>query len=66
MDIDRIKGAAQQAAGSVKSTVGQVLGDGKLQVDGEALKTEGKVNSAIGGIKDTAREAADKLAGKAT
>jgi uncharacterized protein YjbJ (UPF0337 family) len=58
MDKDRIKGAADQAKGNVKSTAGKALGDQKLQVEGEADKAKGKVESAVGGLKDTARDAA--------
>lgn len=60
MDIERIKGAAQQAAGAVKSKVGEVLGDPKMEIEGDAQLAEGKVRSAVGGLKDVAREAADK------
>ena len=36
MDKDRIEGAAKQAKGAVKETVGKVVGDAKLQADGKA------------------------------
>jgi uncharacterized protein YjbJ (UPF0337 family) len=60
MDRDRIKGAADQAKGSIKSAAGKALGDQKLQVEGEADKAKGKVESAVGGIKDAARDAAKR------
>ena len=60
MDKDRIKGAADQAKGSLKSTAGKILGDQKLQVEGEADKAKGKVESAVGGLKDAARDAAKR------
>lgn len=61
MDKDRIKGAANQAKGSVKHGVGELIGDQKLQAEGAADKAKGKVQSAIGGAKDTLRDAADKV-----
>lgn len=55
MDKDRIKGSAQQAKGTVKEAAGKVTGDGKLQAEGKADKTAGKIRKAIGGLKDTLR-----------
>jgi uncharacterized protein YjbJ (UPF0337 family) len=56
MDKDRITGAAKQIKGSVKEIVGKVVGDAKLQSDGKADKIEGKVQNAVGGIKDALRK----------
>jgi len=56
MDKDRVKGSMKQAAGSVKETTGKMLGDEKLEAEGSAEKTEGKIQNAVGGIKDTIRE----------
>jgi uncharacterized protein YjbJ (UPF0337 family) len=52
MDKDRIIGAAKQAAGTVKETTGKLVGDAKLTAEGKAEKTEGKIQNAIGGLKD--------------
>jgi uncharacterized protein YjbJ (UPF0337 family) len=60
MDKDRIDGAAKQAKGEIKEVVGKVLGDAKLQAEGSADKTEGKIQNAIGGVKDAVRDALDK------
>ena len=57
MDKDRVKGAADQVKGKIKSAVGKAFGDQKLQVDGETDKAKGKVESAVGGLKDAARDA---------
>ena len=54
MDKDRIAGAAKEIKGSVKEAVGKAVGDAKLQSDGKADKVEGKVQNAIGGLKDVA------------
>ncbi len=56
MDKDRVIGAGKQAAGSVKETVGKVVGDQKLQAEGKAEKFEGKVQNIVGGAKDALRE----------
>ena len=60
MDKDRIKGAADQAKGAIKETFGKATGDTKTQAEGKADKVEGKVQSSIGGAKDTVRDALDK------
>ncbi len=52
-DKDRIAGSAKQMKGTVKEVVGKVVGDAKLQSEGKAEKVEGKVQNAIGGLKDT-------------
>jgi uncharacterized protein YjbJ (UPF0337 family) len=55
MDKDRIEGAARQAKGAVKTVVGKVTGDGKLEYEGKVDKAAGKAQNAIGGLKDTLR-----------
>ena len=52
MDKDRIAGSAKQIQGAVKQVVGKAVGDAKLESDGKADKIEGKVQNAIGGLKD--------------
>jgi uncharacterized protein YjbJ (UPF0337 family) len=54
-DKDRIKGSAKQAKGTVKEVVGKVVGDAKLQSEGKADKIKGKIQNAVGGLKDTLR-----------
>ena len=55
MDKDRIKGSAQQAKGVVKAVIGKVTGDAKLKAEGESEKAAGKIQNAVGGLKDTLR-----------
>jgi len=57
MDKDRIAGSAKEIKGSIKEAVGKALGDAKLQSEGKADKAEGKVQNAVGGLKDTVRDA---------
>jgi len=53
MDKDRIEGAAKQATGAVKEMAGKVLGDAKLTAEGKSDKVEGKIQNAVGGVKDS-------------
>jgi uncharacterized protein YjbJ (UPF0337 family) len=55
MDKNRIKGSAKKIKGSIKETVGKAIGDAKLEREGKADKVAGKIQNAIGGIKDTLR-----------
>ena len=55
MDKDRLVGSAKQIKRTVKQIIGKVVGDAKLESDGKADKMEGKVQSAVGGLKDTLR-----------
>jgi uncharacterized protein YjbJ (UPF0337 family) len=56
MDKDRIKGIADQAKGTVKETIGKVVGDKKLETEGKVDKLKGKVENAVGGVKDALRD----------
>jgi uncharacterized protein YjbJ (UPF0337 family) len=56
MDKDRIAGAAKEIKGSIKETIGKAVGDPKLEADGKADKVEGKVQNAVGGLKDALKK----------
>lgn len=60
MDKDRVEGAGQQVKGAVKETFGKVTGDTKTEAEGKADKAAGKVQNAVGGAKDSARDAVNK------
>lgn len=57
MHKDRVEGTAKQAKGAIKDAAGKVTGDAKLQAEGKADKFEGKVQNAVGGAKDAAKDA---------
>ena len=57
MDKDRVAGSAKQIKGEVKQAVGKVIGDAKLESEGKADKVEGKIQNAVGGLKDTVKDA---------
>jgi uncharacterized protein YjbJ (UPF0337 family) len=52
MDRDRLIGAGKQIIGSAKVMVGKLVGDAKLQVDGNAEQAAGKLQNAAGSAKD--------------
>ena len=56
MDKDRIEGSAKQATGAVKEAVGKALGDAKLRAEGAEEKVDGKIQNAIGSVKDTLKK----------
>lgn len=60
MDKDRVAGSAHQAKGAVKEAAGKVVGDKKLESEGAAEKTAGKIQNAVGGAKDAIRDAVNK------
>ena len=52
IDKDRVVGSAKVVKGKVKEAVGKAVGDSKLEAEGRANKIEGKVQNAVGGLKD--------------
>ena len=56
MDNDRAEGSMKTMKGRVKEGLGKALGDSKLETEGKMDKAEGKVQNAIGGIKDSLRK----------
>jgi uncharacterized protein YjbJ (UPF0337 family) len=56
MDKDRIAGSAKEAKGAIKETAGKALGDAKLTAKGKSDKAEGKIQNAIGGVKDALKK----------
>jgi uncharacterized protein YjbJ (UPF0337 family) len=60
MDKDRVEGAAHEMKGAVKEGIGKVTGDTKIEAEGAAEKAAGKVQNAVGGMKDAARDAVKK------
>ena len=60
MDKDRVDGVGNKIAGSVKQAAGKVTGDAKLEAKGAAQKTAGTAYNAVGGAKDSVRDAVKK------
>jgi len=57
MDKNRIVGSAKEVKGAVKQAAGKAGGDPKLESEGKADKLKGKVQNAIGRLKDTVKGA---------
>ena len=63
MDKDRVEGSAKQLKGDLKNAAGGAVGDSKLQAEGQGDKTEGKVQNALGGVKDAVKNMLGKNKG---
>ena len=46
----------KEVIGGIKEATGKAVGDAKLTADGKAEKVEGKVQNAIGRIKDALKQ----------
>jgi uncharacterized protein YjbJ (UPF0337 family) len=55
MNKDRIQGSAEQAKGKIKETAGKLMGDKKLESEGKGDQIKGRVQNAVGGLKDALR-----------
>ena len=51
---DQLKGAAKQAEGRIRSTVGSASGNTKEDLKGKAQEIKGKVQQGIGRAKENA------------
>ncbi len=60
VDENRVEGAWDKVKGTVKDGVANVTGDDKLKAEAQVDKAKGEAKSAVGGAKDTARDALDK------
>ena len=56
IDKDRIAGSAKVVEGGIKEAAGKVLGDAKLTADGKSEQAAGKVQNAVGGLKDALKK----------
>jgi uncharacterized protein YjbJ (UPF0337 family) len=56
MDRQRMEGGLKKTTGAVKEKAGQMTGDRDLEAEGKVDKTEGDVRSAVGKVKDAARD----------
>jgi uncharacterized protein YjbJ (UPF0337 family) len=59
---DKASGYANQAAGNIKQGVGKAVGSEELQVKGAVQELKGKAQVAVGDVKETVKEGADKAA----
>ncbi len=61
VDENRVEGALDKAKGAFKEGAGKLTGDEKLKTEGMADKAKGSAESAVGGAKDSVRDAAKKI-----
>ena len=56
MNTDHVKGSADKARGAVEDVAGKILGDTKLQTEGKLDKATGAARTALGDVKDAAKD----------
>jgi uncharacterized protein YjbJ (UPF0337 family) len=56
MNREQMKGAGRETVGKVKEGIGKATGDRKLQAEGLAQKTAGKVERKAGDIAENLRK----------
>lgn len=61
MDMDRIKGAAQEAGGKLQQGFGKLTGDRSTQAEGAAREVGGKAQGLYGEAKDQIRHVAEDV-----
>ena len=57
VDKNRVEGSLKRAGGAAKEAAGKLVGDKKLETEGKADQVAGKVQNAVGGVKDALRDA---------
>jgi uncharacterized protein YjbJ (UPF0337 family) len=57
MDKQRVKGAIDEVVGSTKRHIGNLTGDTRTQAEGAVQQVKGKVETAVGKLKDGVRYA---------
>jgi uncharacterized protein YjbJ (UPF0337 family) len=60
MHKDQVEGAGNQVKGAIKDAAGKLSGDVGLEAEGKMDKAKGQVQSAVGNVKDDARDALKK------
>lgn len=55
MNKQQLRGAANQASGSIKREVGKLTGDRSLTAKGQARDLKGKVQKSVGDARELAR-----------
>ena len=54
-DEDRVEGSMKNMKGKLKEGAGKVLGDSKMETEGKGEQIGGKIQNAVGGVKDALR-----------
>ncbi len=65
MNKDQVNGRVDQSTGKVKEVAGRIVGNDRLEAEGRAEKTAGKVQTTYGDakedVKDSAKRVIDKI-----
>jgi uncharacterized protein YjbJ (UPF0337 family) len=56
MNDEHVKGATEKGEGKVKEAVGHLTGNTQLEAEGKVDQVKGTVHSAVGDVKDSAKE----------
>jgi uncharacterized protein YjbJ (UPF0337 family) len=56
VDRDRTAGTTKEWTGGMKEKAGGFIGDEKMKREGQAEKTGGKIQNAVGSAKDAIRD----------
>jgi uncharacterized protein YjbJ (UPF0337 family) len=59
MDRDRIEGKMEDVGGRIERQAGEWTGDKKAQAEGAAHQLKGKIQNAVGRLKDKVRDETD-------
>ncbi|MGO9336841.1 MAG: CsbD family protein [Terracidiphilus sp.] len=57
MNKQRVNGAIDEVVGSAKRHIGNLTGDTRTQIEGAGQQVKGKVETAVGKLKDAVRDA---------
>ncbi len=58
---DEIKGKGKRIKGQIKNKVGEIIGNRKLEAEGEAERIEGAAQEGLGKARRKAREIIEKF-----
>ena len=56
MDDDQIKGGAKELGGNIKEAAGKLVGNERLEAEGEIDQVEGKTQKNVGKVKDAVKD----------
>ncbi len=65
MNKDQVKGRAEDIKGKVKEATGNVVGNERLQSEGQADQVKGKAQAGYGDAKENVKDGIDKTIDKA-
>lgn len=57
MNKDRAKGKVDEVVGSAKRQFGNLTGDSRVQIKGAIQQIKGKIETAVGNLKEAAHDA---------